>query len=139
MGSDPRNPLDIPIGGWIAKGDLRGYALPTTGTAAALIELYKGKNGSKEAETCVIWGKSDPYVSFTSDRGPDVISVLKRSGDAGIVAFRPITQYDDTLCLYLTRESTRRVWAIVRVGRKSEDGDPTSEAEDEGDDPNEDD
>ena len=121
MRRDSANPHRIPVGGWVETGDLRGLALPTLGTAAALIELYRGKSGGRDAETSVTWSRGVSYVSFSSDRGPDVISVLRRAGDEGIHAFVPPQSASDTLFLYLRQESTRRAWAVARASRGGED------------------
>ena len=134
MTSRKKNPLGIPVGGWIDSGDLRGLALPTVGTAGALIEAYRGKSGGRDAETSVTWSRGEPYIRFSSDRGPDVISVLKRAGDEGIYAFTPPEDGGDTLFLYLRSEVARRAWAVVRAARggdAQDEGDPTDDAGDE--------
>jgi hypothetical protein len=133
MKKDKTNPMGIPIGGWIDAGDLRGLALPTPGTAAALIEAYRGKSGGRDAETSVLWSRGEPYVHFCSDRGPDVIAVLRRAGDQGIYAFSPPQEPGDTLFLYLRPEVTRRAWAIVRATRGAEEGDDEDQLADAGD------
>jgi hypothetical protein len=138
MAKDKRNPIGIPTGGWITEGDLRGLALPATGTASALIELYRGKSGGRDAETSVTWCRGEPYVHFSSDRGPDVISVLKRAGDEGIYAFVPPTAAGDTLFIYLRQERSRRAWAVVRAGRGGEGQDDEDSPADAGDDAAED-
>ena len=113
-----RNPLCVPIGGW-HEGErfspTRGMAIPTQGTAAALIELYKGKSGGRDAETSVIWNRAEKYIHFCSDRGPDVVSVLKRIGDEGILAFVPPLEVGDALQMYVKLGCTRRAWAVVRA------------------------
>lgn len=124
-----KNPLGVPLGGW-HEGDrfspLRGMAIPTPGTAAALIELYRGKSGGRDAETSVIWNRAEKYIHFCSDRGPDVVSVLKRIGDDGILAFVPPLEPGDALIMYVKLGCTRRAWAVVRAVKG-----PIADAEDE--------
>ena len=115
-------------------------AKPTAGTSSALIELYRGKSGSRDAETGVIWNRSEKFVHFSSNRGPDIVAVLKRVGDEGIVAFIPPINLEDELILYIKLARTRRAWAVVRVlraaGETDEDepdaGDEQDDAESQG-------
>jgi hypothetical protein len=126
-----RNPLGVPLGGW-HEGEryspIRGMAIPTQGTAAALVELYKGKSGGRDAETSVIWNRAEKYIHFCSDRGPDVVSVLKRIGDEGILAFIPPLEVGDALLMYVKLGCTRRAWAVVRAV-KGPIEDPPDDAE----------
>jgi hypothetical protein len=137
-----KNPLGVPLGGW-HEGDrfspLRGMAIPTPGTAAALIELYRGKSGGRDAETSVIWGRGEPFIHVSSDRGPDIISILKRIGDEGIHGFIPPQRAGDTLFLYVREGCARRAWAVVRAIRRGDDesdegeGDPAESDDEQGD------
>lgn len=67
------------------------FFLPVKGTAAALINIFKGKGGAPEAETMVLWNKDDAGVTrtirFMSNRGRDVAALVKRIGDGGIHSF----------------------------------------------------
>jgi hypothetical protein len=129
---DARNPMGVPMAGWITSNGNSEFALPTAGTADALIEIYRGKSGGRDAETSVIWGRGEPYIHISSDRGPDIISILKRIGDAGIYGFIPPQRAGDTLFLYVRDDCSRRAWAVVRSIRKDEgeqDGDPPDDAQ----------
>ena len=119
-GRDRRNPLDVPVGGWSTSAGNSEFALPTAGTAEALMELYRGKSGGRDAETSVIWGRGEPFIHVSSDRGPDIISILKRIGDEGIHGFIPPQRAGDTLFLYVREGCARRAWAVVRATRRTE-------------------
>ena len=116
MSADKQNPLGIPIAGW-HTGDLRGFAIPTKGTAEALIEIYKSKSGGRDAESSVIWNRAESYIHFCSDRGPDIVSVLRRIGDGGILAVMLPNEPGDSVMLYIKNECVRRAWAVVRAVR----------------------
>lgn len=131
------NPLDIPIAGWHGGekfSPLRGMAAPTQGTAAALIEIYRGKSGGRDAETSVIWNRAEKYIHFCSDRGPDVVSVLRRIGDDGILGFTPPLEPGDALIMYIKLSCTRRAWAVVRAPRRGDCGDDDDSDSDAGSD-----
>lgn len=130
MSADNRNPMGVPIAGW-HTGALRGFAIPAKGTADALIEIYRAKSGGRDAETSVIWNRAESYIHFCSDRGPDVVSVLKRIGDSGIIALIPPMEPGDSLMLYIRNDCTRRAWAVVRAVRGEDDEDPSDQAGDE--------
>ena len=137
MSRDDRNPHGIPHAGW-RTGAMAGMAHPTRGTADALIEIYRSKSGGRDAETGVIWNRAEKFVHFSSSRGPDIVSVLKRVGDDGILAFMPPRDEDleDDLILYIKLDRTRRAWAVVRVARGGEDeAEPEDEAADACDEP----
>jgi len=129
---DKRNPLRIPIAGW-HTGDLKGFAIPTAGSAAALIEIYRGKSGGRDAESSVIWNRAEKYIHFCSDRGPDVVAVLKRIGDEGILAFIPPLEPGDALLMYVKNSCVRRAWAVVRAIRQDDAEDEADQAGDEPD------
>ena len=133
----------VPLAEWFPREishPFSGMAKPTAGTSSALIELYRGKSGSRDAETGVIWNRSEKFVHFSSNRGPDIVAVLKRVGDEGIVAFIPPINLEDELILYIKLARTRRAWAVVRVlraaGETDEDepdaGDEQDDAESQG-------
>ena len=127
-----RNPLGIPHGGWFPSGhQFRGMAAPTQGTVDALVEIYKGRSGGKDAETSVIWGRTEKFIHISSDRGPDIVSIVRRVGDEGILAFRPPEREGDCLLLYVKLEMSRRAWAVVRANRSAqeEEQDPADEVE----------
>jgi hypothetical protein len=125
-----QNLFNIPTAGW-HKGNLAGYAVPTAGTAAALIELYRVKSGGRDAETGVIWNRAEKFVHFSSNRGPDIVAVLKRIGDEGILAFMPPISLEDDLLMCIKTERTRRAWAVVKVLRAGgEDEDEESDSDD---------
>jgi hypothetical protein len=129
---DKRNPLSIPIAGW-HTGDLKGFAIPAPGSAAALIEIYRGKSGGRDAESSVIWNRAEKYIHFCSDRGPDVVAVLKRIGDEGILAFIPPLELGDALLMYVKNSCVRRAWAVVRAIRQDDAEDEADQAGDEPD------
>lgn len=132
-----QNLYNIPIGGW-HTGGLAGYAKPTAGTASALIELYKVKSGGRDAETGVIWNRAEKFIRFGSNRGPDIVAVLKRVGDEGILAFMPPINLEDDLLMCIRLERTRRAWAVVKVlrsGAEDEEPDQDDLAADAGDEP----
>ena len=135
MGSTKRgdNPLGIPTAGTIPDGDLRGVYLPAPGTASALIDAYRGKSGSRDAETGVTWSRGTPYIGFSSDRGPDIISVLRRIGDDGIYGFIPPRDAGDTLFMYVKAGCSRRAWAVVRNIRGADDASGDDQLDDAGD------
>ena len=133
---DKRNPMGVPLAEWFPREishQFSGMASPTAGPAACLIELYRGKSGSRDAETGVIWNRSEKFVHFSSNRGPDIVAVLKRVGDEGIVAFIPPISLEDELILYIKLARTRRAWAVVRVLRAAGDDDAEDEGADAGD------
>ena len=131
---DDRNPLHIPTSGVIDSGDLRGVYLPAAGTASALISAYKGKSGSRDAETGVTWSRGMPYICFSSDRGPDIISVLRRIGDDGIYGFLPPRDAGDTLFMYVKSSCSRRAWAVVRAIKGDDDQEEDDQSPDACDD-----
>jgi hypothetical protein len=102
---------------------MAGMAYPTRGTADSLIELYRSKSGGRDAETGVIWNRAEKFIHFGSSRGPDIVAVLKRAGDDGILAFLPPRdeELEDDLILYIKLDRTRRAWAVVKVARGGED------------------
>ena len=130
--------MEVPLAEWFPREishPFSGMARPTAGTSAALIELYRGKSGSRDAETGVIWNRSEKFIHFSSNRGPDIVAVLKRVGDDGIVAFIPPINLEDELILYIRLDRTRRAWAVVRVLRSgAEEEADEDEAADAGDD-----
>jgi len=136
MGTDKRNPMGVPLAEWFPRDNshpFSGMAKPTAGTAAALIEAYRGKSGGRDAETGVIWNRSEKFVHFSSNRGPDIIAVLKRVGDEGVLAFLPPHNLEDELILYIKLERTRRAWAVVRVLRAPGEQPEEDEQADAGD------
>jgi len=125
-----QNPYNIPTAGW-HTGNLAGYARPSVGTAAALIELFRVKSGGRDAETGVIWNRAEKFVHFGSSRGPDIVAVLKRVGDDGLLAFMPPISLEDDLMLCIKLERTRRAWAVVKVFRGgAEEEDEEQDADD---------
>lgn len=43
-----------------------------------MLEKYRGKRGDGESETVVVFSNSNDYVSVWSNKGTDIVSLLKR-------------------------------------------------------------
>lgn len=104
------------------------YQRPKPGTAAQLVEIYKGKGGGPESESVVLWSKwQDDVVQFTSDRGRDIAAVVKRLGDDGIHSFKVPDKPDWPIFINAKADRFRTVAHAFKAAKRDADEDDDSD------------
>lgn len=83
------------------------YQRPLPGLCSRLVEIYRGKGGSPESETLIMWSKCNDYVSFSSCRGRDIAAIARRVGDDGIASFKVPDKYNWPIMIQIKSDRFR--------------------------------
>jgi hypothetical protein len=115
-----RNAPGEPIGP-LAAGQERWQVMqrPLPGLAGQLIEIYKGKGGGPDSESCFGWTKWEDFIHFSSCRGRDIAALVRRVGDDGIHSFKVPERFGWPICINVKAERFRTAAHAFKATRKA--------------------
>ena len=97
----------------------QAYQRPLPGLCSRLVEIYRGKGGSPESETLIMWSKCDDYITFSSCRGRDIAAIARRVGDDGILSFKVPDRYNWPIMILIKSDRFRSMAHAFKAAKSA--------------------